>query len=344
MGLLNSVACFRLIYRHRIFPNHTPFQLSWIFSIQRACLWAFGPLYGRLCDMYGPRVVIWPLVGTCAVQVFAMSLLQEYWYMMETQGILFGIAAGGVYTASLVSMGQWFDRRLGLVAGIAACGSSLGGIVYPLLLQCAMEQANFENAMQHTALLIGIVLLPALFLIKERLPITGWNRNAKWFDLTLFRQRHYPYFIVGSFLTMWGYWAPIDYIMEYALDSGSSPLFALLLLPSMSAASIPGHVIFGHLGDRLGHDAVLTLCSSGLGASYILWVPLNYTQSAAGIFVFTLAFGFLSGGFISLLMPCVARLGSAETLGQRLGSFQFFMAIRSVFLTRDLVYNEKLGT
>ncbi|KAK1142156.1 hypothetical protein N8T08_008082 [Aspergillus melleus] len=257
-----------------------------------------------------------------------MSLLQEYWYMMETQGVLFGIAAGGVYTASLVSIGQRFDRRLGLVAGIAACGSSLGGIIYPLLLQWTMEQANFENAMQYTALLIGIVLIPALFLIKERLPITGWNRNAKWFDLTQFRQRHYPYFIVGSFLTMWGYWAPIDYIMEYALDSGSSPLFALLLLPSMSAASIPGHVIFGHLGDRWGHDAVLSLCSWGLGASFcFLWVPLNYTQSATGIFVFTLAFGSLSGGFISLLMPCVAGLGSAETLGQRFGFFQFVMAI-----------------
>ncbi|KAI9043741.1 putative MFS transporter [Aspergillus affinis] len=202
MGFLNCVGCFRWIYRYKLFPNYTSFHLSWIFSVQRACFWAFGPLYGRLFDMYGPGVIIWPLVGTCVVEVFAMSLDQEYWYIMMTQGILFGIAAGGVYTAALLSMGQWFDRRLGLVAGIAACGSSLGGIFYPILLQWAMKQASFEIAMQYTALLIGIALIPALFLVKGRLPITGWDRNAKWFDLTPFRQRHYPYFIVGSFLTM----------------------------------------------------------------------------------------------------------------------------------------------
>lgn len=121
---------------------------------------------------------------------------------MVSQGLLFGLAAGGLYTASLVSIGQWFNRNRGLVAGIAACGGSLGGIIYPAFLDLAMEHTNFYVGMRYTAGLIGISLLLSLFLARERLPTRDWDSNAKWFDLTLFRQRHYLYFVIGTFLVM----------------------------------------------------------------------------------------------------------------------------------------------
>lgn len=58
-----------------------------------------------------------------------------------------------------------------------------------------------------------------------------------------------------------------------------------------------------------------------------LWLPFNYYPSHAGIIVFAVVYGFVSGSFISLFMPCVAKLGSLETLGQRFGTFQFVMAL-----------------
>lgn len=98
-----------------------------------------------------------------------------------------------------------------------------------------------------------------------------------------------------------------------------------------SAASIPGRILPPHLGDRIGHFNVLTVSGLMTGVSILaLWLPFNYHTSQAGIIVFALVYGFVSGAFVCLLMPCVAKSGSLDTLGQRFGTFQTVIAVRSV--------------
>ena len=58
-----------------------------------------------------------------------------------------------------------------------------------------------------------------------------------------------------------------------------------------------------------------------------LWIPFNNHRSHAGIIVFSLAYGLTSGAYISLLMPCAAKSGSLDTLGQRFGTFQSVISI-----------------
>jgi hypothetical protein len=38
-------------------------------------------------------------------------------------------------------------------------------------------------------------------------------------------------------------------------------------------------------------------------------------------------YGFASGAFIGVTMPCVAELGNMETLGQRLGVYQLVVGV-----------------
>jgi hypothetical protein len=57
-----------------------------------------------------------------------------------------------------------------------------------------------------------------------------------------------------------------------------------------------------------------------------LWLPFNYHHSHAGVIVFALVYGFVSGAFVSLMMPCAAKTGSLETLGQRFGTYQMAIA------------------
>lgn len=42
---------------------------------------------------------------------------------------------------------------------------------------------------------------------------------------------------------------------------------------------------------------------------------------------FALAYGLFSGAYVSLMMPCAAKSGSPDTLGQRFGTFQSVIAI-----------------
>jgi MFS family permease len=97
----------------------------------------------------------------------------------------------------------------------------------------------------------------------------------------------------------------------------------LLLMLRFSATSIPGRILPSYLGDRYGHFNVITICAFVTGGSMlVLWLPFSYHPSSAGIIVFAAIYGFVSGAFVSLLMPCVAKVGTLDTIGQRFGTFQ----------------------
>jgi len=66
-----------------------------------------------------------------------------------------------------------------------------------------------------------------------------------------------------------------------------------------------------------------------------LWLPFHFHPSHAGLIVFALVYGFVTGAFVSLLMPCVAKSGKLETLGVRFGTFQMVVALGYEFDLSD---------
>jgi MFS family permease len=85
------------------------------------------------------------------------------------------------------------------------------------------------------------------------------------------------------------------------------------------------------LADQFGVFNIVTMSAGMSGVCMLaLWLPFYYHPSHAGLIVFALAYGFFSGAFVSLLMPCVAKAGSIETLGRRFGTFQIVISLRFV--------------
>lgn len=108
-------------------------------------------------------------------------------------------------------------------------------------------------------------------------------------------------------------------------------VLVIALLTNTSAASVPGRIIPGHVADKLGYFNVMATVSMLSGITVAcLWIPFDHHPSHAGIIIFALAYGLFSGAYVSLLLPCAAKSGSLETLGQRFGTFQSVIAIASV--------------
>ena len=101
---------------------------------------------------------------------------------------------------------------------------------------------------------------------------------------------------------------------------------------------MPGRVIAGWLADKFGFFNLMVIISFMTGITVLtLWVPFDYHPSRAGLIIFALAYGCVSGGFVSLLMPCAAKSGDLRTLGQRFGTFQLLIALRYVMHVWELL-------
>ncbi|KAF2446718.1 MFS general substrate transporter [Karstenula rhodostoma CBS 690.94] len=330
-GFLNAIGVFQVTYQATTLSEYTPSDISWIFAVQLALMWAPGPIFGRIVDTYGPAPVLYPCSLLCVFSLCMTSLADKYYQIFLAQGLGFGIGAGGIFTTSMVCVGQWHVRRRSLATGIATTGSSLGGVIFPIFFPRVMDQVGFYGAIRYTALMIGILLLASCFLITSRLPRKKWDWGLQWFDLTLLKEKQFALFTIGAFLGMWIVFAPLDYLPSMAQEHGFSSTLALYLISIVNASSIFGRTIPPYLADYIGSFNIVTW-SSGLSGICMLalWLPFNYHSSHAGIIAFALTYGFTSGAFVSLLMPCIAKSGDIQTLGRRFGTFQVIMSIANL--------------
>lgn len=317
-GLVNCVGVFQQYYINGPLSGYDPSAVSWIMSTQVFIMVFSGAFMGRLFDCYGPR---WLLIIGTVTYVFGLmmvSLSSEYYQFFLSQAVVASIGSSAVFNACMSSLVSWFARHRAAAFGIMVSGSSLGGVILPIMMNKMIYGGpGFGWTMRTMAFIFLALLSVACATVKSRLPPRPRPFVFKDY-LSGLRELPMALTVLSCFLFMWGMFLPFNYVLLQAEAAGMSATLIPYLLPILNAVSIFGRIIPGIIADKVGrYNVMIIICFISALFCLAVWIPV---QSTAGIVVFAVIFGFSSGGFISLAPTLIAQISDISQIGSRVGA------------------------
>nr|POE77774.1 aspyridones efflux protein apdf [Quercus suber] len=325
-GMVTAFGVFQLYYKDTYLPDHSNSSISWIGTLQGFLL-AFTSIFaGAYLDRGHPHTLV-ALGGFLVVLgLMTTSICQQvYWQLLLAQGVCIGIGAGCLFIVAVAVLPGWFDRHLALATGISAAGSSLGGVIYPIIFHRLVEPLGFGCTVRIMAFTVLGTTAVALACTEQR---TRRPPQPRILDITGFKEPLFVTFSAVSFIGAAGLYIPFFYLEEYASVKGNiSPGLAFYMLPILSAGSILGRILPAFFADRVGFLRVLTVTTLISSIIAFCWLGLTST-SAGGVIVWALFYGAFSGTFVSLQTPTVASITpDLSMVGGRIGMSSFCLAL-----------------
>jgi MFS family permease len=223
-----------------------------------------------------------------------VSLCTEYYQFMLAQGVLMGSAVAFLQFPAFAVVAQYFDKKRAAAMGIVASGSSIGGVIFPIVLSKLLNGSTigFGWSIRIIAFIILPFMLFACVVLRPRVP----PRKTTMFIGAAWKDKKYVLLVVALFFMMMGMWIPVFYLPTYAVSRGMSATLAAYLLAIINASSTFGRIIPGILADRFGKLNLFAFAGIGTG---IMVFCINEPKTNAAIIVYSVFFGFVSGTIIS---------------------------------------------
>jgi MFS family permease len=233
-GWINCIGVFQDYYQQNQLSSYSPSTVSWISSMETFCMFAGGPLFGKVFDSHGPR---WLLFGGTIAHVFGLmmtSLASEYYQFFLAQGFVSAVGASAIFYAAMNGVGTWFFHKRATAFGVMASGSSLGGVVLPIMVTKLIPEVGFPWAMRSAAFTLLGMLIIANVTIKSRLkpkpkPLVIMEFIRPFKDIT------FLLVTLGSWFFFFGMFLPFTYIILQAQQDGMSVDLSNYLIPILNA-------------------------------------------------------------------------------------------------------------
>lgn len=233
-GWINCIGIFQEYYQGHQLAEYTPSTIAWIPSMEVFLMFAGGPIFGYIFDCYGPRYLLF-CGSVCHVFGLMMaSLSSEYYQFFLSQGVCSAIGASAIFYPAMNVLPTWFLRNRAAAFGIAASGSSLGGVVLPIMITQLIPKVGFAWTMRITAFVFLGMLIIANLTIRSHIKPTIRKRSIMEFVRPL-REPAYLLLCLGCFFYFFGTFIPFNFIILQGVHYGMSPSLAAYLIPIVNA-------------------------------------------------------------------------------------------------------------
>ncbi|GAW02045.1 MFS general substrate transporter [Lentinula edodes] len=162
-----------------------------------------------------------------AIYVFSIFMVSiahtdKYYQLFLSQGLTAGIGAGLVYVPVMAVQTHYWRRLRPVAMGIVITGSSVGGIIFPIMLNRLITnpRVGFAWGVRASAFVCLGLLIIANILMTANPPKTRKPDPPKL--TVLFTDTAYIFGILGAAAADWGFFFPYFYLQLFAAIKGVS--------------------------------------------------------------------------------------------------------------------------
>ncbi|OCT80372.1 monocarboxylate transporter 10 [Xenopus laevis] len=313
------------------------FKTAWVNSLSMGMIFFCSPVVSVFTDIFGCRktAVVGAAVGI--IGLLSSSFVSSLEPLYFTYGILFACGCSFAYQPSLVILGHYFKKRLGLVNGIVTAGSSLFTVSLPFVLRFMLDQIGLFNTLRVLCILMFILFL-AGFTYKPLVPQRSnleFRKNGKFrcpsvnkiFNFSIFKSKSYCIWAFGIPAALFGYFVPYVHLMNHVREKLGEDVKEEVLLLCIGVTSGVGRLVFGRVADYIPgvKKVYLQVVSFFFIGLMSMMIPLCH--NFGGLIAVCLFMGLFDGCFICIMAPIAFELVGPENVSQAIGFLLGFMSI-----------------
>jgi DHA1 family multidrug resistance protein-like MFS transporter len=282
-----------------------------IFAANFVTSFIFQPLWGKLADRYGRKMMLLRSGFGMAIVIILMGFATEPWHLLVLRmlnGVISGYSPAAVSLVSATAP----KERMGFAMGVLQSGGTAGAILGPFFGGLLADTFGFRPIFYITGSLLFLASVVSWLLVKENFDRTAAALKKQASLLRSFRNLmlipQLPALLTVTFLIQFAMLSPMPLIPLYVQElHGTTANLAFYAGFVGSVTGISNMIcapLLGRLSDRIGSYNILIVSLAGAA---IMLIPQAFVGSVGQLLIFRFLLGCFMGGLIPTVNSLIRR-------------------------------------
>ncbi|KAF7559677.1 hypothetical protein G7046_g4473 [Stylonectria norvegica] len=334
-GFINSVGLIQAHLEKNQLRDFTPSQIGWIPAITIFLALATPVATGPLYDRHGHRWLL--ALGSVFVSLgmLFMSLLGYIVgnttfvvvLLVMTWGIMCGVGMGAISVAVTGVINATFGKRCGMACGIVFMGSSVGGVLWPLLLRDTLERWGWSPGLGTLCGVSTTLLVFGNVMLRRGSQGMKKNQDRRLWSIGCLKKLDFVLMTLSLAVFQFVVMGIVGTLPSWGMSRGFDRELMFNVVAAMNSGAALGRLAICAASDRFGRlNTVIVVKASAVVILFAIF--LNVGDSAPKFFVFAPLWGFTAGATLSTMGLLVGQLCQAdEEFGMYYGMNSFIVSL-----------------
>ena len=285
-----------------------------VFSLARAQGAFEGPIAGYFMDRHGPRPLMLIALTMTGIGHMLLSGVTSYITLLIVyMGVVSLSFHAGFMDAPMLIANTWFIRKRTMAMALISGSIGIGGFIFTPLLSAAVHSFGWRQAAFGCGVIFILVGWPLALLVRRSPESMGLCRTGsvltphggspetapaqEEIDFTLrdaLRTSSFWFLTTATAIRVIILSAINVHYVALMVWKGMTPQRAAFFLAAQAFMSLPSHLLFGWIGDKMNKPKLMSLCMLLATASMVLLANIHAEWA---ILIFTALFSVVESTF-----------------------------------------------